>query len=268
LPEQRRTTGTPSGHADDWDEHWSRYAQAAVLNPAQDFRRRLIIDGLAISGAGARILDIGSGTGDLAADLIAELRSPEVRGVELSATGVELARRKVPGAEFRQWDLLTDRTVPDEDAGWADHAVCSEVLEHVDDPVALLRNARAFLAPGCRLVVTVPGGPISAFDRHIGHRRHFSPADAGATLSAAGYEVESVRGVGFPFFNLYRLLVIAAGERLIEPESSAGAAPPGRMRRFADRLFRALFRRNRGGSRLGFQTVAVARNPGAGTTSS
>ncbi len=35
-----------------------------------------------------------------------------------------------------------------------------------------------YLAPGCRLVVTVPGGPRSAFDRHIGHRRHFSACAA------------------------------------------------------------------------------------------
>ena len=72
-------------------------------------------------------------------------------------------------------DLLRDPAPDAEWAGWATHAVCSEVLEHVDEPVVLLRNARSWLAPGCRLVVTVPGGPMSAFDRHIGHRRHFSP---------------------------------------------------------------------------------------------
>jgi SAM-dependent methyltransferase len=256
LSEQRGTTGS---HTDDWDQHWSQYATAAVLNPAQEFRRRLILDALAIDGPGARILDIGSGTGDLAADLVAELPAPHVRGLELSETGVEIARRKVPEAEFRQVDLLAEAPVSDEDVGWADHAVCSEVLEHVDEPVALLQNARAYLAPGCRLVVTVPGGPMSAFDRHIGHRRHFSPDDAADVLRSAGYVVESARGVGFPFFNLYRLLVIAAGDRLIEPEGEPAA--PGAARRLADRAFRALFRHNLGGRRLGFQSVAVARNP-------
>ena len=184
LPDQRSTLDSST---DDWDRHWSQYASAAVLNPAQDFRRRLILRALAVDRPGARILDIGSGSGDLAADLVEELPAPEVRGLELSATGVEIARRKVPEAEFRKWNLLVETGVPDEDAGWADFAVCSEVLEHVDDPVALLRNARPFLASGCRLVITVPGGPMSAFDRHIGHRRHFRPADAATTLRAAGY---------------------------------------------------------------------------------
>ena len=31
--------------------------------------------------------------------------------------------------------------VPADLAGWGTHAVCSEVLEHVDDPVTLLRGA-------------------------------------------------------------------------------------------------------------------------------
>jgi len=60
--------------------------------------------------------------------------------------------------------------------GWATDATCSEVLEHVDDPKRLMVRSRTLLAPGCRLVVTVPGGPMSCFARHIGHRRHFTPS--------------------------------------------------------------------------------------------
>ena len=255
LPDQRSTLDSST---DDWDRHWNQYASAAVLNPAQDFRRRLILRALAVDRPGARILDIGSGSGDLAADLVEELPAPEVRGLELSATGVEIARRKVPEAEFRRWNLLVETGVSHEDAGWAEYAVCSEVLEHVDDPVALLRNARSLLASGCRLVITVPGGPMSAFDRHIGHRRHFSPADAATTLHAAGYEVESARGAGFPFFNLYRLAVIAAGRRLIASPRGSGA-PPRRATRMGASVFGPLMRRNTEGSRLGFQTSPQSR---------
>jgi SAM-dependent methyltransferase len=259
LPENPHKTAPDRG-MDDWDLHWSQYAEANELNPAQGFRRRLTIDSLAIDRPNARVIDIGSGTGVLAADLIAELPAPEVLGLELSATGVEIATRKVPQAEFLEWDLLSPAAPDERHREWAEYAICSEVLEHVDDPVLLIAHARAFLAGGCRLVVTVPGGPMSAFDRHIGHRRHFSRADIGRVLESAGYEVESLRAVGFPFFNLYRYAVIAAGDRLIEGERS-DAGPPGPATRLVASVFRGLLAHNRGGRRLGYQTVAVAINP-------
>ena len=157
-------------------------------------------------------------------------------------------------------DLLAETVIPDGDAGWAEYAVCSEVLEHVDEPGRLIGNARPLMAPGCRLVVTVPAGPVSAFDRHIGHRRHFRAAELRELLEAAGYTVESARAAGFPFFNLYRLAVIAAGRRLIaSPRGSE--APPSRATRMGASVFGPLMRRNTGGRRLGFQTIAVARTP-------
>ena len=249
---------TPAG-ADDWDLHWDRYAEAAALNPAQGFRRRLIVAALAIDEPGARILDIGSGTGDLAADLVAALPDPEVAGLELSATGVEISRRKVAAATFYECDLLANPSLPMLE-GWARYATCSEVLEHVDDPAALLRRSRRMMAPGCLLVITVPGGPMSAFDRHIGHRRHFDRDSLRAVIEAAGLEPVEVRAAGFPFFNLYRLGVIAAGERLIADDADA---PPSRGRRIAARVFDSLMRGNTHGRRLGWQMVAIAQNHAA-----
>jgi len=35
----------------------------------------------------------------------------------------------------------------------------------------------------------VPGGPMSAFDRHVGHRRHFSAAALRQLLVNSGFEV-------------------------------------------------------------------------------
>ena len=144
---------------DDWDQHWSEYADSAAENPAQDFRRRLILRLLAGVTASSRVLDIGSGTGDLAASLRDAYPDASLLGLELSRTGVELSRRRVPDAAFLQVDLSTAEPPPPEYRSWATHAVCSEVLEHVDDPGALIANCRAYLAPDCLLVVTVPGGP-------------------------------------------------------------------------------------------------------------
>ena len=255
-------------HSDDWDRHWREYSASAEENPAQLYRQRLIASHLGLDvaahhlGATPQVLDIGSGSGDMVQQLRRRFPTSRLLGVELSESGVELARRKVPDAAFVQQDLLSDAAPPVAFRGWATHAVCSEVLEHVDEPAKLLWNARAYLRPGCRMVVTVPGGPRSAFDRHIGHRRHYGIDDLGGLLAQAGLEVETVTGAGFPFFNLYRLVVVARGRRLVDDvAASPDGQPATGAARLVMRAFGLSFRLNLDSSRLGYQIVAVAREP-------
>jgi SAM-dependent methyltransferase len=248
---------------DDWDRHWLDYADATEHNPAQQYRRRLIFQLLSLGERPARVLDIGSGTGDFAAELFRRHPNSELLGLEASEAGIEIAQKKAPRARFVQRDLLQGGEPPAEQRGWASHAVCSEVLEHVDRPGELLANAMPYMGPGCRLVVTLPGGSMSAFDRHIGHRRHFSPAAVRGLLDAAGFEVEEASGAGFPFFNLYRLAVILRGERLVE-DVSAENVSESRLTRATMAAFGVLFRLNLRHGRRGWQTVAVARRPDSG----
>ena len=249
------TTAVREPRLDDWDRHWSTYAEANERNPAQTYRRRLVLQTLrSFDGAGRqRILDVGSGTGVLAAEIHRELPAADIVGLELSREGVERARIAVPRATFVQRDLLAEREVEPRLRGWATAAVCSEVLEHVDEPQRLLRAVVPYLAPGCRLVVTVPGGPMSAFDHGIGHRRHFTPASLTTLLQGAGFRVEAATRAGFPFFNVYRLVVIARGRRVEQDVAGAGSAAARAMSMF-DRLFR--FNLDR--SPFGWQIVAVA----------
>lgn len=250
-----------TGSRDDWDQHWTNYAKSADKNPAQAYRRRLIVDLLEADGAPSRIVDIGSGSGDLALDLREQFPDAELLGIELSQRGVDMAVSRVADATFIQCDLLHGDAPPPQFAEWATHAVCSEVLEHVDDPVALMRNALPYLAPGCRLIVTVPGGPMSAFDHHIGHRHHYRPTLIREVLEAAGLLVDEATGAGLPFFNLYRLAVILRGKRLVEEVSSERGEPSLLALGLMD-MFGFLFQLNLRRSRFGWQVVAVARTSG------
>jgi trans-aconitate methyltransferase len=250
-----------SSTRDDWDQHWQQYSDTAEQNPAQDYRRELIVSllGLSGSGMGARIVDIGSGQGDMAAAIRARFPAAEILGLELAPSGVEISRRKVPTARFVQRNLL-DQTQPTEDLrAWATHAVCSEVIEHLDDPVVLLRNARAYMNEDCCLVVTAPGGPMSAFDKHIGHRKHWRPREIENLLREAGYIPEHVAGAGFPFFNLYRCIVILRGKKLISDVSAGSATRVSWAARAAMGVFHWLIRLNLNSSRRGWQMVAKAR---------
>jgi SAM-dependent methyltransferase len=247
-----------NGARDDWEEHWRDYAHAAAHNPAQEYRRRLVLDAIAEHPPVRRVLDIGAGTGDLAADVHRSFPTAQILGIDVSGSGLAAAREKVPEAVFLQRDLLEEQPETDAHRGWATHAACSEVLEHVSEPERLLRQASGYLSPGCKLVVTVPGGPMSAFDRYIGHRRHYTPDDVRRLLVDAGFVVERASGAGFPFFNLYRLVVIARGKRLA---AEASNRTPSVLARIVMAVFRVLFRLNLAGTPWGWQTVAVARLP-------
>jgi 2-polyprenyl-3-methyl-5-hydroxy-6-metoxy-1,4-benzoquinol methylase len=133
---------------DDWDQHWKEYSQTAEENPAQNYRRAMVLSFLGGSSPDTvmRVLDIGSGQGDMAADVRAHFPTAEVMGLELSQAGVEISRRKVPGARFVQRNLLETMVPPENQRHWATHAICMEVLEHLEDPAALLRNAREYMA--------------------------------------------------------------------------------------------------------------------------
>jgi trans-aconitate methyltransferase len=206
-----------------------------------------------------RVIDIGSGQGDLLRKLQLLLPAARFLGAELSESGVEISRRKVPEATFLVANILQPPPALDDFAGWATHAVCSEVLEHVDDPVTFLRRASKYLAPAAKLIVTVPGGPMSAFDRHIGHRQHFDRQRIREILEEAGYSVESVHQAGFPFFNLYRLLVIARTERLSRDIATKPSGTTSFFARSVMNLFHLFFYGNLPDSRFGWQVVAVAR---------
>ncbi len=233
-------------------------------NPANGYRQALILRLLGRPPAGSTVLDIGCGQGQFALALQEMFPNLSVWGVDNSAEGVArgrefAARRGIP-AEFRQSNLLMPATLADGQPP-ATYAVCTEVLEHVDDPVTLIRNARALLAPGCHLVVTVPGGPRTAFDHHWGHVQHFTAHKLNQVLTDAGYEVRRVVRAGFPFFNLYKLAVLAGGKKLISDveQHPDGKAMPAQSAVYG--FFRFGLRHSLDNTPFGWQMAAVATVP-------
>ena len=245
---------------DDWERHWQDYHETAEENPAQNYRRSMVLSLLGINGTGqgARVMDIGSGQGDMAASVIKQFPAAEVMGLELSSSGVAISQKKVPQARFVQRNLLEVVEPPKEQRNWATHAICTEVLEHLEDPALLLQNARQYMAEGCRLVITVPGGPMSAFDKHIGHRKHWRPQEIEALMQQTGFNPERVSGAGFPFFNLYRCVVIMRGKKLISDVSAGPAGSTSLPARMAMTVFHGLIRRSLNSSRSGWQIVGTA----------
>ncbi|MFC4037282.1 class I SAM-dependent methyltransferase [Dactylosporangium siamense] len=249
----------------DWDHHWDAYGEAAEGNPANIYRRNLILKLMGRPPAGSTVLDIGSGQGEFALHFQRTYPDLNVWGAEYSASGVArsqaLAAAEGNKAQFRQVDLLQPAALIDGQPP-ASFALCSEVLEHVDDPTTLMRNARALLAPGCHVVITVPGGPRSAFDHHIGHYQHFDAKKLRTVLTDAGYTVNRVLRAGVPFFNMYKLAVIARGRRLIDDVERRSPSSPTIPGESAMKSFFGFgFRHSFDNAPFGWQMAAVATVP-------
>ncbi|HET6977618.1 MAG TPA: class I SAM-dependent methyltransferase [Pyrinomonadaceae bacterium] len=95
------------------------------------------------------ICDLGCGNGHISGRL-AQLGF-QVTGVDASESGIAIARRAYPNAEFVE--ALIDR---DLSLGKFDLVVSSDVIEHMYRPSDLLEAARAQLKPGGQILLGTP----------------------------------------------------------------------------------------------------------------
>jgi SAM-dependent methyltransferase len=146
--------------------------------------RRTVLDGV-IAGLGlpkpARILDAGCGSGR---NMVELARLGGVTGVELSETSVAMARARHAG-EVIAGSVLE---MPFADDSF-DLAVSLDVIEHLEDDLAALRELRRTVAPGGALLVTVPAYQWlwSGHDEINHHRRRYTRRSLQRVAERAGW---------------------------------------------------------------------------------
>lgn len=117
----------------------------------------------AVSG-GKAFVDIGCGCGHSTA-IMRGFCPGDWTGVDFGESAIVEARKLFPDIRFRYFPIPED--IP---LGAYDGVVCSEVIEHVEDPVAFVRVLLEITAPGGTLVLTTPNRPVN----DPGHLRVFS----------------------------------------------------------------------------------------------
>jgi demethylmenaquinone methyltransferase/2-methoxy-6-polyprenyl-1,4-benzoquinol methylase len=132
-----------------------------LMTFGQDLRwRRDLIRKVPLE-SGARILDVGAGTGDLALEALRQQPSARVVAADFSREMISMGRRR-PGAGRIAWVVSDAHQLPFA-AGTFAAVVSGFLLRNVSDLPAALREQRRVLRPGGRLAALDTSPPPPGF---------------------------------------------------------------------------------------------------------
>jgi ubiquinone/menaquinone biosynthesis C-methylase UbiE len=124
--------------------------QERLVEQAEHWRHRLIVDGTTLE-PGTRLLELGCGVGAVLAVLGQEFPEVGLTGVDIEPKQLEFARGHLQRAGVGATLVEADASaVPFADESF-DHVWMMWFLEHVGNPLAVLREARRVLVAGGRV---------------------------------------------------------------------------------------------------------------------
>lgn len=152
--------------------------------------------------APCKVLDIGCGPAALLSELAA--KGFDAYGVDRSAQALGLAENlnTVASPMHLQAEL---------DPAWKgtfDVIFSFEVIEHLEEDIAAMRDWRPYLKPGGVLILSTPAHPKrwNAADVWAGHVRRYTRAGLHQSVTKAGYTVDHMECYGFPLANVMEVL--------------------------------------------------------------
>jgi len=174
TPAFRRCAGCGTGY---WTTRWTGeqslshyagyYGRPVQYDPLTERRYEALLARIEQGRSGRRLLDIGCGAGHFLA--VAAGRGWQATGLEISSSAREVLERlkQDRGLSFTILEkVLAEAGVPDRSM---DLVSLVEVLEHVDEPLALLRDVHRVLDDGGVVYLTTPNAD-SASHRVLGSR--------------------------------------------------------------------------------------------------
>jgi SAM-dependent methyltransferase len=141
-----------------------------------------------------RVLDAGCGRGDLAIYLARRYPHWEVVGIELSEERAAVARKSAESLGLKNVQFRLGSLEDFEDAEGFDLIISADVLEHIENDRAVIKNLFRALRPNGFLIITSPSVPqrkhlwlVHWRERRIG----FKPSDYGHVRD--GYSKQDVK---------------------------------------------------------------------------
>jgi SAM-dependent methyltransferase len=133
---------------------------------------------------GGKLLDCGCGLGDV----LSGIRGPyELFGFDFSHNNVKRTAKRLEGkATIKQGSIYE---IPYE-TGQFDGAVCTQVLEHIEDDERAVQDIARCLKVGAHFITSVPYNfYFPEYERLIGHFRHYTRESFQKLLAGSGFEI-------------------------------------------------------------------------------
>jgi SAM-dependent methyltransferase len=135
-----------------------------------------------------RIIEVGIGHGSYCQFLS---KFGEYLGIDIDNESVREARDRYSGCSFAVCDILDGELLKKTVSNGVDAVVSINVLEHIKDDAAAVRNLVDLLTPGGHLLLAVPAFMVlyNDLDRLAGHHRRYSVKLLGSLLSDQPVEI-------------------------------------------------------------------------------
>jgi 2-polyprenyl-3-methyl-5-hydroxy-6-metoxy-1,4-benzoquinol methylase len=141
---------------DEYAEGDTYKVQAGLDMPFQQRRFLVTIallrEALAGGARPPRILDLGCGEGHISAEILRSFPGAEVSALDCALSAISRATDLYPGIDFVVGDACEAPYAP----GYFDAVVCTNLLEHLPDPLRLLGRVRRLLKVGGFLILSTP----------------------------------------------------------------------------------------------------------------
>lgn len=181
------------------------------------------------SAGSASLLELGLGHG-ITADAFGRHFKRHVV-IDASPAVIENFRQRFPGSKAEVVESYFESFETDEHF---DVIVFGYILEHVEDPVLILKHFRRFLTPGGRMFVTVPNAEVlnrrlghlagmlpdmqqlSGHDLLLGHKRYYTVETLRKDVEESGYEIKRLEGIYLKPLATSQMISLDLDERIIQ----------------------------------------------------